>query len=118
MPLDPMPLNPTRHTVEAMRSDTEAMALQLVELMAPTPGAAQWRAAESLALGILSAVRKGRTAQTLVLAQQQAQAKRDAEHETAMVVQLDRMGMSETAGRLPSVHPIFAPLLASLQPHA
>lgn len=101
---EPLPIHPTRHTAEAMRSDTEAMALELVGLMAPSPGAAQWRAAESLVLGMLSAVRKGATAHQLVLAQQAAQAKRDEQHETAMVLQLDRMGMSEIAGRL---HPVF-----------
>jgi hypothetical protein len=104
-----IPIHPTRHTAEAMRQDTEAMASEIVKLMATAPGAAQWRAAESLALGILSAVRKGCTAHQLVQAQAQAQAARRVNHETAMVMQLERMGMSETAERL---HPIFEGICA------
>ena len=119
---EPTPLNPTRHTAEAMRSDTEAMALQLVELMAPTPGAAQWRAAESLALCILSAVRKGATAHQLVLAANSAVTARRQDHQDALVVQMDRMGMrddletGQSSGAPEGIHPIFDNLLRSLAP--
>jgi hypothetical protein len=106
---DPKPLNPTRHTAEAMKDDALVMAGELRSLLGANPGLAQWRAAESLALGILSAVRKGRTAATLVAAADQAHAARLQQHEDAMVMHLDRMGMHDTAeiASSPQLHPIF-----------
>ena len=99
---------PKPSTAETMRDDAVAMTEELRGLLdtQPTPG--QWRAIESYALGIASAARKGKTAAVLVQAAKEAQVARVEQHETAMTVQLDRMGMSETAGRL---HPIFEDMI-------
>ena len=96
---------PTTHT---MRADAIAMARELRNLLdaQPTPG--QWQAIESYAMGIASAARKGKTAAMLAQTANEAHAARVEQHETAMTVQLYRMGMSETAGRL---HPVFADMI-------
>ena len=107
-PINPYPLNPTRSTAEAMRADALAMTDEIQNLLDAQPTPAQWQAIESCALRIASSARKGRCAAVLVQTANEAQAARVEQHETAMTVQLDRMGMSETAGRL---HPIFEDMI-------
>lgn len=72
----------------------------------------QWDACEKLLMEALREIHKGRSAYNLVTAQREAQAQRD---ETAMVMQLDRMGMSEVSEHL-GVHPAIAPAIRVVHP--
>lgn len=97
---DPLPINPTRATAEEMKDDAFVMAGELRSLMGADPGPDQWRAAESLALGILSAVRKGRSAAILIHEARKAQAVRERAHDDAIVLQLERHGFAQDAAFL------------------
>lgn len=66
----------------------------------------QWDAAETLLLEALREVRKGRSASNLIAAQKAAQAQRDTQ---AVVMRLERMGMSE-------VHPFLDDALGMVRP--
>ena len=100
--------SPNLPTAEAIRVDARAVALILCSLLRDLPTPDEWAVIESCAMDLASAARKGRSAAVLVKAANDAQAARVEQHKTAMTVQLDRMGMSETAGRL---DPVFASIL-------
>ena len=95
------------YTSEAMRANAAAMVDEIRNLLEVEPTPSQWQVIESHALGIADAARKAGHFSAAVLVAS-TRSSLDQQHETAMTVQLDRMGMSETAGRL---DPVFANII-------
>lgn len=105
------PLNPTRHTAEVSRKVARVAVADAVSRLSHLEDvliwdsafdANQWDACETLLVEALTEIRKGRTAHNLVAA---ANAARDKATEEAVILKLDRMGMSETAQHLQGAAP-------------
>lgn len=128
---EPTPLNPTRHTAqlcreEALRAARELIAVteHLVKILERNPNADQWRVLESIVQGmgttalkrLVDPIRTGRSAAVLVAAATKAADAKRQEHTDALVMRLDRMGMSETLQHLEGaapegLHPLFGSIV-------